>query len=189
MSSSTTLEDEESMEHTLLVVREESVYKIPPRSTSGGYKCGESLQSDKIQSGRVQVVSCGERCEIRLEDPNFGEQFTACFMKPGQCEAAVESVLRSCRYFMLRIKGGSGKHPFIGLGFAESNEALDFNVALLDHEKHVRRENEEFSGDSGCNIPDPSPLIAQSELQEPVALCGGEPLHLLASLTNDNICH
>ncbi|GAV80125.1 DUF1681 domain-containing protein, partial [Cephalotus follicularis] len=31
-------EDEESMEHTLLVVREVSVYKIPPQSTSGGYK-------------------------------------------------------------------------------------------------------------------------------------------------------
>ncbi|GAV84556.1 DUF1681 domain-containing protein [Cephalotus follicularis] len=72
MSSSTALEDEESMEHTLIVVRELSVYKIPPRSTSGGYKRGELLQSDKIWSSRIQVMSCGERCEISLEDPNSG---------------------------------------------------------------------------------------------------------------------
>ncbi|GAV80149.1 DUF1681 domain-containing protein [Cephalotus follicularis] len=155
MSSSTALEDEESMEHTLLVVREVSVYKIPPRSTSGGYKCGEWLQSDKIWSGRVRVVSCGERCEIRLEDPNSGELFAACFMNPGQREAAVESVLDSSRYFVLRIEDGSGKHAFIGLGFAERNEAFDFNVALSDHEKRVRRENEkEVGGDSGGDSQD-----------------------------------
>ncbi|KAL3603452.1 hypothetical protein D5086_004311 [Populus alba] len=97
-------EDDESFEHTLLVVREVSVYKIPPRSTSGGYKCGEWLQSDKIWSGRLRVVSCKERCEIRLEDPNSG--------------------------------------------FTERNEAFDFNVALSDHEKYVRRENEKESGET-----------------------------------------
>ncbi|KAL0437358.1 UNVERIFIED_CONTAM: hypothetical protein Sradi_0443700 [Sesamum radiatum] len=61
-------EDEEAYEHTLLVVREVSVFKIPPRATSGGYKCGEWLQSDKIWSGRLRVVSCNTRCEIRLEE-------------------------------------------------------------------------------------------------------------------------
>ncbi|GAV90415.1 LOW QUALITY PROTEIN: DUF1681 domain-containing protein, partial [Cephalotus follicularis] len=108
-----------------------------------------------IWFGRVQVVSCGERYEIRLEDPNSWELFAACFMNPGQREAAVESVLDSSRYFVLRIEdGGSGKHAFIGLGFAERNEAFDFNVALSDHEKHVRRENEEVSGDSGGDSQD-----------------------------------
>ncbi|GAV80771.1 LOW QUALITY PROTEIN: DUF1681 domain-containing protein, partial [Cephalotus follicularis] len=101
-----------------------------------------------IWSGRVQVVSCGERCEILLEDPNSRELFAACFMNPGQHEAAVESVHDSSRYFVLRIEDGP-KHAFIGLGFAERNEAFDFNMALLDHEKHVRRENEEVGGDSG----------------------------------------
>ncbi|KAG9445693.1 hypothetical protein H6P81_011821 [Aristolochia fimbriata] len=140
-------EDEDSFEHTLLVVREVSVYKIPPRSTSGGYKCGEWLQSDKIWSGRLRVVSCKDRCEIRLEDPNSGELFAACFVQPGQRENSVETVLDSSRYFVLKIEDGRGKHAFIGLGFTERNEAFDFNVALSDHEKYVKRENERETGE------------------------------------------
>lgn len=141
-------EDDESFEHTLLVVREVSVYKIPPRSTSGGYKCGEWLQSDKIWSGRLRVVSCKDRCEIRLEDPNSGELFAACFVNPGNRENSVETVLDSSRYFVLKIEDGTGKHAFIGLGFAERNEAFDFNVALSDHEKYVRREQEKEAGET-----------------------------------------
>ncbi|XP_051141710.1 uncharacterized protein At1g03900 [Andrographis paniculata] len=142
-------EDEETFEHTLLVVREVAVYKIPPRPTSGGYKCGEWLQSDKIWSGRLRVVSCDTRCEIRLEDPNSGELFAACFVNPGQREAAVESVLDSSRYFVLRIEDGRGKHAFVGLGFNERNEAFDFNVALSDHEKYVKREVEKDAVSGG----------------------------------------
>eukprot|EP00262_Sarcandra_glabra_P006145 TRINITY_DN1825_c0_g2_i3.p1 TRINITY_DN1825_c0_g2~~TRINITY_DN1825_c0_g2_i3.p1 ORF type:complete len:277 (+),score=45.37 TRINITY_DN1825_c0_g2_i3:621-1451(+) len=141
------IEELDSFEHTLLVVREVSVYKIPPRSTSGGYKCGEWLQSDKIWSGRLRVVSCGPRCEIRLEDPNSGELFAACFVLPGQRENSVETVLDSSRYFVLKIEDGTGKHAFIGLGFAERNEAFDFNVALSDHEKYVKREHEREEGE------------------------------------------
>ncbi|KAF7114534.1 hypothetical protein RHSIM_RhsimUnG0084200 [Rhododendron simsii] len=43
-----------------------SVFKIPTRSTSGGYKYGEWLQSDKIWIGHLRVVSRHDRCEIRL---------------------------------------------------------------------------------------------------------------------------
>ncbi|KAE9589915.1 hypothetical protein Lal_00037607 [Lupinus albus] len=138
--------EEESFEHTLLVVREVSVYKIPPRTTSGGYKCAEWLQSDKIWSGRIRVVSRNDRCEIRLEDPNSGDLFAACFVYPGQRDTAVEPVLDSSRYFVLKIEDGQGKHAFIGLGFAERNEAFDFNVALSDHDKYVRREHDKESG-------------------------------------------
>ncbi|KAK9945050.1 hypothetical protein M0R45_010582 [Rubus argutus] len=149
-------DEEESFEHTLLVVREVAVFKIPPRSTSGGYKCGEWLQSDKIWSGRLRVVSCKDRCEIRLEDPNSSELFAACFVPPGQRETSVETVLDSSRYFVLKIEDGTGKHAFIGLGFAERNEAFDFNVALSDHDKYVKRENEkevnETSDDSHIDV-------------------------------------
>ncbi|XP_009757935.1 uncharacterized protein At1g03900-like [Nicotiana tabacum] len=140
-------DEEESLEHTLLVVREVNVYKIPPRPTSGGYKCGEWLQTDKIWSGRLRVVSCKDRCEIRLEDPNSGDLFAACFVPPGQRENSVESVLDSSRYFVLKVEDGRGKHAFVGLGFGERNEAFDFNVALSDHEKYVKRESEKYDGD------------------------------------------
>ncbi|GAB4841734.1 hypothetical protein Ancab_022456 [Ancistrocladus abbreviatus] len=144
-------EDEDSFEHTLLVVREVSVFKIPPRTTSGGYKCGEWLQSDKIWTGRLRVVSAKHRCEIRLEDPNSGELFAACFVLPGQRELSVEPAVDSSRYFVLKIEDGRGKHAFIGLGFAERNEAFDFNVSLSDYEKYVRRENEGEAGDGEAN--------------------------------------
>ncbi|KAK9684962.1 hypothetical protein RND81_10G245900 [Saponaria officinalis] len=139
-------EEEESFEHTLLVVREVSVFKIPPRSTSGGYKCGEWLQSDKIWSGRLRVVSCKSRAEVRLEDPSSGDLFAACYVNAGQRDQSVEPALDSSRYFVLKIEDGRGKHAFVGLGFAERNEAFDFNVALSDHEKHVMRENDADKG-------------------------------------------
>lgn len=55
----------------------------------------------------------------------------------------------------MKIEDGAGKHAFIGLGFAERNEAFDFNVALSDHEKYVRREQEKETGeasDDGSHI-------------------------------------
>lgn len=164
MSCSSLEEEEETFEHTLLVVREVSVYKIPPRASSGGYKCGEWLQSDKIWSGRLRVVSCGTRCEIRLEEPSSGELFAACFVHPGQREQSVETVLDSSRYFVVRIEDGTGKHAFLGLGFNERNEAFDFNVALSDYEKYLRRgrerENEEVGGEEGEeNRIDINPMV------------------------------
>lgn len=147
--------DDEPLEHTLLVVREVSVYKIPPRGTSGGYKCGEWLQSDKIWTGRLRVISLKDMCEVRLEDSNTGELFAACPVLPGKRDVTVENVVDSSRYFVLRIDDGRGKHAFIGLGFAERNEAFDFNVALSDHEKYVKREaeKEETRGSSKDDTP------------------------------------
>ncbi|KAL9227604.1 hypothetical protein vseg_003276 [Gypsophila vaccaria] len=143
-------DEDESFEHTLLVVREVSVFKIPPRSTSGGYKCGEWLHSDKIWSGRLRVVSCKSRAEIRLEDPSSGDLFAACYVHAGLRDQSVEPALDSSRYFVLKIEDGRGKHAFVGLGFGERNEAFDFNVALSDHEKHVLRDNDvDNGGDRG----------------------------------------
>jgi len=138
--------DDEPLEHTLLVVREVSVYKVPRRVSSGGYKCGEWLQSDKIWTGRLKVVSLNDACDVRLEDSNTGELFAECHVMPGKRDVMVENVVDSSRYFVLKIDDGNGKHAFIGLGFAERNEAFDFNVALSDHEKHVKRETEKEEG-------------------------------------------
>ena len=147
--------DDEPLEHTLLIVREVSVYKIAPRGSSGGYKCGEWLQSDKIWTGRLKVISLNDMCEVRLEDSNTGELFAACPVIPGKRDVTVENVVDSSRYFVLRIDDGRGKHAFIGLGFAERNEAFDFNVALSDHEKYVKREaeKEEARGSSKDETP------------------------------------
>ncbi|KAL7177748.1 hypothetical protein ACSBR2_031004 [Camellia fascicularis] len=50
-------EEEESFKHSLLVVHEVAVYKIPPRTTSGGYKCGGWLQADKIGSDKISDIA------------------------------------------------------------------------------------------------------------------------------------
>lgn len=52
----------------------------------------------------------------------------------------------------MKIEDGRGKHAFIGLGFAERNEAFDFNVALSDHEKYVRREQEKETGEASDDV-------------------------------------
>ncbi|ONK70744.1 uncharacterized protein A4U43_C04F1080 [Asparagus officinalis] len=109
----------------------------------------ERSRSSRSRLDRAAAVTSAASCEIRLEDPNSGDLFAACFVLPGQRESSVETVLDSSRYFVLKIEDGTGKHAFVGLGFGERNEAFDFNVALSDHEKHVRREGEGEGGEEG----------------------------------------
>lgn len=52
---------------------------------------------------------------------------------------------------MLKIEDGTGKHAFIGLGFSERNEAFDFNVALSDHDKYVKRDGDKEEGESSSD--------------------------------------
>lgn len=55
---------------------------------------------------------------------------------------AVETVSDSSRYFVLRIQDDNGRSAFIGIGFGDRGDAFDFNVALQDHFKWVKQENE-----------------------------------------------
>ncbi|KAL6967641.1 hypothetical protein U1Q18_033450 [Sarracenia purpurea var. burkii] len=59
--------------------------------------------ADKIWTDRLRVVSCKDRCEIWLKDPNSGELFAVCFVHPGERESSAESVFDSSRYFVLKI--------------------------------------------------------------------------------------
>lgn len=164
-------EEDESLEHTLLIVREVHVYKIPARSTSGGYKCAEWLVSDRIWSGRLRVVSLKDRCEIRLEEVGSSELFACCPVYPGKRDASIESAVDSSRYFVIRIDDGKGRHAFLGLGFNERSEAFDFNVALGDHEKHILREAES-AVNSGAGPEAPAAPALDLRLKE------GETLHI-----------
>jgi hypothetical protein len=63
-----------------------------------------------------------------------GDLFAQCPVDdfPG---VAVEGVLDSSRYFVVKIVDTSGKHAFIGIGFGDRGDAFDMNVSLQDHFK------------------------------------------------------
>jgi hypothetical protein len=124
----------EDYEQTLCTIKEVHVFKIPPLQSSEGYKA-EGWTQNHLWSGRCRVVAIGDRCEVRLEDPQTGKNFATCHVNG---KGAVEPVTDSSRYFVLRIEDlKTGRHAFIGIGFAERSDAFDFNVALQDHEKYI----------------------------------------------------
>ncbi|KAL6073176.1 Adaptin ear-binding coat-associated protein 1 NECAP-1 [Balamuthia mandrillaris] len=137
----------EDYEETLLVIKECFVYKIPPRPSAEGYKAHDWNLKNFIWSGRLAIKTKGDICVIRLEDPNTGQVFAICPVNTTGPQA-VEPVLDSSRYFVLRIEDGRGHHAFIGMGFTERSEAFDFNVALQEHAKEVQRRKDEREGKS-----------------------------------------
>jgi len=129
---------EEAYEQTLLILRECFVYKIGPRPNAAGYKAQDWDPTKFIWSGRLVIVEKGEVCTIRLEDPNNGEVFASCPVDG----TAVEPVLDSSRYFVLKIQDGSGRHAFVGMGFTERTDAFDFNASISDHLRGVQQMKE-----------------------------------------------
>jgi len=128
----------EDYEQTLLILRECFVYKIGPRPNAAGYKAQDWDATKFIWSGRLVIIEKGEKCTIRLEDPNSGEMFASCPVDG----TAVEPVLDSSRYFVLKIQDGSGRHAFVGMGFTERSDAFDFNAAISDHLRGVQQRKE-----------------------------------------------
>lgn len=110
---------------------------------------------------RLRVVAKGPAVTIKLEDRNTGELFAQCPVDayPG---VAVEAVMDSSRYFVLKLVDPSGRWyrhyilfyvltllinhsstlkittflgrtAFIGVGFQDRADSFDLNVALQDH--------------------------------------------------------
>jgi len=122
-------------EQTLCVINTVFVFRIPPRTSSEGYKAEN--WGEPLWTGRCKVIAIGEKCEVRLEDPATEKRFATCNVNTTEeGPQAIERVLDSSRYFVLRIEDKQkGRHAFIGIGFSERSDAFDFNVALQDHQK------------------------------------------------------
>jgi hypothetical protein len=129
---------DDDYEATLLVVRECFVYRVPPRTQAKGFKAADWDLTAPLWQGRTRVVSKGPKCIVKLEDPTNGEVFAQSIVD----DTSVEPVTDSSRYFVLKIEDGTGRHAFIGLGFAERTEAFDFSAALQDHKRHLQQEQE-----------------------------------------------
>lgn len=89
----------------------------------------------------MRLVSQGDSITIKLEDKVTGELFAKCPIEqyPG---IAVEPVTDSSRYFVLRIQDDNGRSAFIGVGFLDRSDSFDLNVALQDHFKWLRNQEQ-----------------------------------------------
>ncbi|XP_013786483.1 NECAP-like protein CG9132 [Limulus polyphemus] len=128
-------------ERVLLVKQEVFIYKIPPRTSNRGYRAADWKLDSPDFTGRLRIVTKGSECILKIEDRNNGELFAKCLVDkyPG---IAVEPVVDSSRYFVLRIQDDSGHSAFIGIGFADRGDSFDLNVALQDHFKSMTKEEE-----------------------------------------------
>ncbi|KAL6461227.1 hypothetical protein MHYP_G00311930 [Metynnis hypsauchen] len=128
-------------ESVLCVKPDVNVYRIPPRATNRGYRAADWKLDAPDWTGRMRITAKGKVAYIKLEDKVSGELFAQAPVQeyPG---IAVETVNDSSRYFVLRIQDDNGRSAFIGVGFGDRGDAFDFNVALQDHFKWVKQENE-----------------------------------------------
>ncbi|XP_028834823.1 adaptin ear-binding coat-associated protein 1-like [Denticeps clupeoides] len=128
-------------ESVLCVKSDVNVYRIPPRASNRGVRAADWKLDAPDWTGRMRVTAKGKVAYIKLEDKISGELFAQAPVEeyPG---IAVETVSDSSRYFILRIQDGSGRSAFIGIGFGDRGDSFDFNVALQDHFKWVKQDNE-----------------------------------------------
>ncbi|CAK1552141.1 unnamed protein product [Leptosia nina] len=135
----------DTYESVLLVKNEVFVFKIPPRTTNRGYRAADWNLQEPQWTGRMRLVSKGDELIMKLEDKVSGELFAKCPIDkyPG---VALESVTDSSRYFVVRIQDDNGRSAYIGLGFGDRSDSFDLNVALQDHFKYLRKEQETEDG-------------------------------------------
>uniref|UniRef100_A0A1A8FVS1 Adaptin ear-binding coat-associated protein 1 n=1 Tax=Nothobranchius korthausae TaxID=1143690 RepID=A0A1A8FVS1_9TELE len=128
-------------ESVLCVKPEVSVYRIPPRTSNRAIRAADWKLDTPDWTGRMRVTARGKVAYVKLEDKISGELFAQAPVEeyPG---IAVETVSDSSRYFVLRIQDDNSRSAFIGIGFGDRGDAFDFNVALQDHFKWVKQENE-----------------------------------------------
>jgi len=151
----------DELERCLLVKSEIFVYKIPPRQSARGYRAADWNLSNPDWTGRMRVMEKSKKVRLKLEDKGSGELFAACPVDayPGP---AIEAVTDSSRYFVIRIMDEGGRSAFIGIGFSDRSDSFDLNVALQDHFKGVKKEDEILKED---NTPKPQLDLAFKEGQ------------------------
>jgi len=128
-------------ESVLLVKPEVFIYKIPPKASNRGYRAADWNLSEPTWTGRMRLVAKGTSCVLKLEDKNSGVLYANCPIEtyPG---VAVEAVSDSSRYFVIRVQDDSGRSAFLGLGFGDRSDSFDLNVALQDHFKWVKNQEQ-----------------------------------------------
>lgn len=127
------MDSSDDFERVLLVKPIVYVYKIPPLvSASRGFKAADWNLSEPLWTGRLRLISKGDKCYIRIEDSSTGTLY---------CEAPVSAypgpqvqpVVDSRRYFVIKVVSDTGRSALIGIGFGDGADSFDLSVALQDH--------------------------------------------------------
>lgn len=128
-------------ESVLIIKPEVFIYKIPPRASNRGYRAADWNLGEPTWTGRMRLVSKGTAVNLKLEDKTTGALFANCPIDtyPG---VAIEAVSDSSRYFVIRVQDDNGRSAFLGLGFGDRSDSFDLNVALQDHFKWVKNQEQ-----------------------------------------------
>ncbi|KAH8705498.1 hypothetical protein BGW36DRAFT_284728, partial [Talaromyces proteolyticus] len=132
----------DALQRVLFLARTIHVYAVPPLTSMKGYTAADwtvpdaqTGQTREIFTGRLRVLETAIQdrvtADILLEDPNTGSLFAAA---PYTDAGAVEHVLDSSRFFVLRVVG-EGRKASLGIGFEDRSDAFDFGVALQEARK------------------------------------------------------
>lgn len=128
------MQDDE-IERTLCQLPQVHVFRIPAQKSAEGHRASD-WPKDPNWSGKLKIVAKGRTAAIILFDDR-NQVFAVCHVTD---DSAVQKVLDSGRYFVLRITNQQGRHAFIGIAFNERNDAFDFNVALSEFRNELERE-------------------------------------------------
>jgi len=157
------------IERVLLLKQEAFVYKIPPNQIpedeSKGWEATKWNLNKPDWTGKLKVVSKGTNLTIKLEDRGSMKPFAIAqkiadkHLNTSQTNTDnnlgtvkpyaevnvdtypgpnVQTVKDSSRYFVVKPIEG----PPIGLGFADRSDAFDMNMALNEHFKSLRVDDE-----------------------------------------------
>ncbi|KAL0224612.1 hypothetical protein RCL1_002524 [Eukaryota sp. TZLM3-RCL] len=126
-----------TFERTLRVFPEVLVYQPGTRPSADGYKAGAWNENNFLTKGRLTVVAQGDTAFLRIEDEHTDELFAECPVNTENFSKAVERVLDSSRYYVIRVVH-EDKCAYLGMGFRERSDSFDFMACLQDHIKHSR---------------------------------------------------
>ena len=133
-------ETEAVLERTLIMKQEVQIYRIPAAqigdSDNGWKATGWNLDKPDWK-GKLRLVAKGTHCVLKLEERGSNKPFAHVEVDtyPGP---AVMTVTDSSRYFVIK----TNNHDYVGLGFNDRSDSFDLNVALQDHFKGLRVDEE-----------------------------------------------
>ena len=123
-------------ESLLWTCKECYIYKIQPLKNESGHRANDWNVNEWLWQGALKVTSKGNTLIIVLHDPKTFEIFATCPQKE-KGNGAIDRVIDSSRYYVLRLDDGKGNHAFVGLGFREREDSYDFNATMQDHWKSI----------------------------------------------------